>query len=162
MSFENSIDVFNDDQYAREAKKIFSELIQEEQYIGDIFSINYESSKILVHDFYRKKVGGVPSLSFLIATRIKTGAEIDYRDEDSSIILLRVMDSTAIPQDREAERVRIETAQRVSGELGTHWDDKEAMDGKTRDIFGYAGIHCRIIGTFYLDKKFKPSAYFYK
>ena len=153
MSFENSIDVFNDDQYAREAKKIFSELIQEEQYIGDIFSINYESSKILVHDFYRKKVGGVPSLSFLIATRIKTGAEIDYRDEDSSIILLRVMDSTAIPQDREAERVRIETAQRVSGELGTHWDDKEAMDGKTRDIFGYAGIHCRIIGTFYLDKK---------
>lgn len=153
MSFENSIDVFNDDQYAREAKKIFSELIQEEQYIGDIFSINYESSKILIHDFYRKKVGGVPSLSFLIATRIKTGAEIDYRDEDSSIILLRVMDSTAIPQDREAERVRIETAQRVSGELGTHWDDKEAMDGKTRDIFGYAGIHCRIIGTFYLDKK---------
>lgn len=152
MSFEDSIDEFNDNQYAREAKKIFTELIQKEQYIGDIFSINYESSKVLVHDFYRKKVGGIPSLSFLIATRIKTDSEIDYRDEDSSIILLRVMDSTTIPQDREAEKVRIETAQRVSGELGTHWDDKEAMDGKTRDIFGYAGLHCRIIGTFYLDK----------
>ena len=149
---EQSIDEFNQDQYAREAKKIFSDLIQPEQYVGDIFSINYEQSKVLVHDYYRKQVGGIPSLCFLIATRKNSEEEIDYREEDSSIILLRVMDSTSIPQDREAEKVRVETAQRVSGELNKHWDDKEAMDGKTRDVFGYAGLACRIIGTFYLDE----------
>jgi uncharacterized protein DUF87 len=151
QDFEDSIDEFNAGQYAREAKEIFSGLIQPAQYVGDLFSINYEQSKILVHDFFRKQVGGIPSLCFLIATRMNPSEEVDYREEDSSIILLRVMDATAIPQDREAEKVRIETAQRVSGELGKHWDDKEAMDAKTRDIFSYAGLVCRIIGTFYLD-----------
>jgi hypothetical protein len=152
QNLEKSIDTFNQNQYAREASKIFSELIQPEQYLGDIFSINYEQSKVLIHDFYRNKVGGVPSLCFLIATRIKPNEQIDYREEDASVILLRVMDSTPIPQDRDAEKVRIETAQRVSGELDKHWDDKGAMDGKTRDVFGYAGLACRIIGTFYLDE----------
>ena len=151
-TFEESIDEFDQDQYAREAKKIFSDLIQPEQYVGDMFSINYEQSKVLVHDYYRKQVGGIPSLCFLIATRKNHGEDIDYREEDAAIILLRVMDSTSIPQDREAEKVRVETAQRVSGELSKHWDDKEAMDGKTRDVFGYAGLACRIIGTFYLDE----------
>lgn len=154
--FEDSIDEFNDDQYLREAQKLFSGLVQPKQYVGDLFSINYEQAKILVHDFYRKKVGGIPSLCFLIATRKNAGEEVDYTEEDSSIILLRVMDSAAIPQDKEAEKIRIETAQRVSGELNTHWDDKDAMDGKTREVFGYAGLACRIIGTFYLDKNENP------
>lgn len=149
---EETIESFSNEQCAIEANKIFSELIQPEQYVGDLFSINYDKAKILVHDFYRKKVGGIPSLCFLIATRKNHNDEIDYMDEDSSIILLRVMDSVSIPQDTEAEKIRIETAQRVSGELEKHWDSKEAMDGKTRDIFGYAGLYCRIIGTFFLDE----------
>ena len=100
--FENSIDGFHQDQPQRDAKAIFSRLIQEDQYLGDIFSINYEQSKVLVHDFHRQKVGGIPSLCFLIATRINVNENIDFKDEDASIILLRVMDATSIPQDREA------------------------------------------------------------
>ena len=153
--FENSIDGFHQDQPQRDAKAIFSRLIQEDQYLGDIFSINYEQSKVLVHDFHRQKVGGIPSLCFLIATRINVNENIDFKDEDASIILLRVMDATSIPQDREAEKIRVETAQRVSGETDKHWDDTETMDIKTKHVFSYAGIACRIIGTFYLDKNEK-------
>src|SRR5882724_7670047 len=114
--FESSIDGLQNKQPGWNAKSIFSKLIQKDQLVGDLYSINYEEGKVLVHDFHRQKVGGIPSLSFLIATRLNPDNEIDYKDEDSSIILLRVMDAAQIPQDKEAEKVRIETGQRISGE----------------------------------------------
>ncbi len=61
------------------------------------------------------------------------------------------MDAAALPQDREAERIRVETAQRVSGEVGKNWDSDGTMDPRTRNLLGYAGVECRIIGTFYLE-----------
>ena len=118
-----------------------------------MYSINYETARIIVHDFARRNVGGIPSLSFLIATRLNVESEdIDFKDEDSSFILLRVMDSAPLPQDKEAERIRVETAQRVSGQ-DLNWDEKGAMDAKTRDYLSFAGVRCRIIGTFYLEQK---------
>src|SRR5688572_709875 len=97
-------------------KEIFGELIQKSQYIGDVFSISYETALVLIHDHYRKEVGGIPSLSFLIATRVNPDTPSDYKTEDTSIILLRVMDAASLPNAAEAERIRVETAQRVSGE----------------------------------------------
>jgi len=152
MSIEQGIKQSHENKHNEEAKNRFNKLIQINQYVGELFSINYEKAKIQIHDSERKKVGGIPSLSFLIATRIEPSSElIDFRDEDSSIILLRVMDATQLPNSAEAERIRVETAQRVSG-TNDHWD-KEAMDAKTRVYLGYAGVECRIIGTFYLDLK---------
>jgi hypothetical protein len=98
-----------------------------------------------------RKVGGIPSLSFLVATRVNLDAEIDFKAEDSSFILLRVMDSAPLPQDNEAERIRVETAQRVSGE-DLNWDQQGAMDARTRNYLSYAGVKCRIIGTFYFEE----------
>lgn len=136
----------------KEASDWFKRLIQPDQYVGELYSINYETAKVIIHNFYRQKVGGIASLSFLIATRINPNGEkeIDFTKEDSSIILLRVMDSTQLPQDIEAERIRVETAQRVSGENDKQWD-VSAMDARTKNLFDYAGVQCRIIGTFFLD-----------
>ena len=151
-NIQESLDDLQNKQPAWNAKSIFSNLIQKDQLVGDLYSINYEEGKVLVHDFYRQKVGGIPSLSFLIATRINPDNDIDFKDEESSIILLRVMDASQIPQDKEAEKVRIETAQRISGEADKHWDSEETMDLKTRHVFSYAGVSCRIIGTFFLEE----------
>jgi len=52
----------------------------------------------------------------------------------------------------EAERIRVETVQRISGEIDLNWDSDGVMDPKTRVYLGYAAIECRIIGTFFLDK----------
>ena len=136
----------------KEASDWFKRLIQPDQYVGELYSINYETAKVIIHNFYRQKVGGIASLSFLIATRINPYGEqeIDFTKEDSSIILLRVMDSTQLPQDIEAERIRVETAQRVSGEDDKQWD-VSAMDARTKNLFDYAGVQCRIIGTFFLE-----------
>ena len=137
----------------KEARDWFKKLIQPEQYVGELYSINYETAKVIIHNFYRQKVGGIASLSFLIATRINPNSEseIDFTKEESSIVLLRVMDSTSLPQDVEAERIRVETAQRVSGEDDKLWD-VTAMDARTKNLFDYAGLQCRIIGTFFLDE----------
>ncbi|MBD3351418.1 MAG: DUF87 domain-containing protein [Candidatus Lokiarchaeota archaeon] len=138
--------------HKKDAQKWFQKLVQKEQYIGELYSINYEKAKIQIHDNERQKVGGIPSLSFLIATRINPDEnDIDFSVEDSSFILLRVMDAAQLPNSAEAERIRVETAQRVSGETDKHWDGEGVMDTKTRVYLGYAGIECRIIGTFFLE-----------
>ncbi len=136
----------------KDAQTWFKKIVQKDQYVGELYSINYENAKVQIHDNERKKVGGIPSLSFLIATRVDPdNADIDFKVEDSSFILLRVMDAAQLPNSSEAERIRVETAQRVSGETDRHWDGDGIMDTKTRVYLGYAGVQCRIIGTFYLD-----------
>lgn len=136
-----------------ETKKLFSDLIQADQYVGELYSINYESANVQVHDIQRQRVGGIPSLSFLIATRINSQADdVNFKDEDASVLLLRVMDAAQLPNSSEAERIRVETAQRVSGETDKHWD-REAMDPHTRNYLSYAGVKCRVIGTFFIEKE---------
>ncbi|MDW7727153.1 MAG: hypothetical protein SCH70_08615 [Candidatus Methanoperedens sp.] len=152
MTIEKGIKNDLENLQKKDAQKLFQQLIQKSEYVGELFSINYENAKIQIHDTERQKVGGIPSLSFLIATRIDPdNAGIDFKDEDASLILLRVMDAAQLPNSSEAERIRVETAQRVSGDTDGHWDGDEIMDTKTRVYLGYAGVQCRIIGTFYLD-----------
>ncbi|NOQ23052.1 MAG: DUF87 domain-containing protein [Candidatus Aegiribacteria sp.] len=139
----------------KDAQQWFQQLVQKSEYVGELFSIDYENAKVQIHDNERRKVGGIPSLCFLIATRIDPDKDnIDFKEEDASLILLRVMDAAQLPNSAEAERIRVETAQRVSGDTDTHWDGDGIMDTKTKVYLGYAGVKCRIVGTFYLDELF--------
>lgn len=153
MSIEKGLNSRRESDKQVESQQWFQKLIQADQYVGDIYSINYETARVIIHDFYREKVGGIPSLSFLIATRVDPSkTDIDFKKEDASFVLLRVMDAAALPQDKEAERIRVETAQRISGETEKHWDDAGSMDLRTKNILGFAGVQCRIIGTFFLEE----------
>jgi hypothetical protein len=154
MSLEIGIEQRRQGDKKAETGQWFERLIQKDECVGDLYSINYETARVIIHDSDRQKVGGIPSLSFLVATRVDPSncSNVDFKTEDASFVLLRVMDSAPLPQDREAERIRVETAQRVSGETEKHWDSDGAMDAKTRVLLGYAGVQCRIIGTFYLEE----------
>jgi len=153
VDIESGINLYHDNEDVIQAQRHFAQLIQPEQYVGELYSINYESARVLVHDHERQTVGGIPSLCFLLATRVNSEDEgLDFKDEDSSVIVLRVLDSASLPNNTEAERIRVETAQRVSGEINQNWDSDGVMDPKTRVYLGYAAIECRIIGTFFLDK----------
>ena len=142
-------------------KRNFLDLVQYDQYVGEVYSLGYETALVMIHDHHRRVVGGIPSLSFLIATRIprsltnsKNDPELDdfdYKREDSSILLLRVMDAARLPSDDEAIRIRVQSAQNISGEPSLHWDSTHAMDSKTHHVLSFAGVQCRVIGTFYLD-----------
>jgi hypothetical protein len=125
-------------------------LLDADAYIGEVFSLGYDEALVQVHDFHRKQVGGVPALSFLVATRIQPGKTFDPKEEDASIILLRVLDQADLPNAQEALRVRVENAQRVAGEIEKTWDHKDVMDATTNQLLGFAGIRCRVMGTFYV------------
>ena len=153
MNDNNEFDKELSDAVQPTAKSVFGSLLQKEQYVGEVFSIAYETARVQIHDFQRRQVGGIPALSFLLASRISTPVgEIKIEDEDSSVILLRVMDAAELPNSKHAESVRVETARNVSGETDRHWDSESAMDADTRMLLGYAGINCRILGTFYVEK----------
>lgn len=137
-------------------------LIEGEAYVGEVFSIGYDEALVQIHDFNRREVGGIPALSFLLATRILSGSTPDIRKEDSSLILLRVMDHADLPNSQEALRVRVENAQRVSGELEKTFDHKDVMDPTTNNLLGYAGVRCRVLGTFYTDKIEGPTGSTYE
>ncbi|MDP9349744.1 MAG: ATP-binding protein, partial [Gemmatimonadota bacterium] len=134
------------------AQNLFAALFDERQYVGEVFSMGYESATVLVHDSYRQEVGGIPSLAFLTATRIRPGEPIDPDVEDASVLLLRVMDAAPLPDHADAERKRADIARRASGHDTPHWDDRKWMDLHTNHELSYAGVRCRVIGTFYLER----------
>ncbi len=125
-------------------------LVDDSAYVGEVYSLGYEEALVQIHDFHRQRVGGIPALSFLIATRVSPERVTDVRQEDASIVLLRVLDKADLPNADEAMRVRVETAQRVSGEIARHWDDRDVMDPTTHNLLSYAGVRCRVLGTYYM------------
>ena len=90
------------------------------------------------------------STAFLIATRITPNGDVDVRQEDASVVLLRVLDHADLPNAADALRVRVENAQRVSGEAERSWDHRDVMDPTTHHLLSYAGIRCRVLGTYYV------------
>lgn len=132
------------------ASRVLTALVEDSAYVGEVYSLGYDEALVQIHDFHRQRVGGIPALSFLIATRVSPGVVADVRQEDASIVLLRVLDKANLPNADEALRVRVETAQRVSGEVARHWDDRAVMDPTTHNLLSYAGVRCRVLGTYYM------------
>ncbi len=52
----------------RHAQQLLGSLVQTDQYVGEVYSLGYETALVQIHDFHRREVGGIPSLCFLIAT----------------------------------------------------------------------------------------------
>lgn len=140
------------------ASRDLTALVEDSAYVGEVYSLGYDEALVQIHDFHRQRVGGIPALSFLIATRVGHGSLVDVRQEDASIVLLRVLDKANLPNADEALRVRVETAQRVSGEVARHWDDRAVMDPTTHNLLSYAGVRCRVLGTYYMVNTGSDSA----
>lgn len=136
----------NDNQ---EAAKLLSEIIQDEKMVGETLIIDYDKVVVQVHDERRQHVGGIPNMSFLLAARFKPKQPIDWKIEEASILLLRVVGSASLPGDPQRAEIRAEAARRVAGTHGL-WDSSDIMDGYTYNELAFAGIECRVVGTFYL------------
>lgn len=133
------------------ADKTLRKFIDEAAYVGEVYALGYNEALVQIHDHHRMQVGGIPALSFLIATRVHPSKATDVREEDASMILLRVLDQADLPNAQEALRVRVDNAQRVSGEVDKTWDHRDVMDPTTHHLLSYAGVRCRVLGTFYIS-----------
>ena len=117
--------------------------------VGKLLSINFSEAQVLVHDYAREQVRGLPHGSFLIATRmpIDTHDEIDAEDEDTCLVLLRIVGEAALPNAREMEAFRFQAGMRSTGSSET-WDSSRHIDEWTRNNLSYGAYRCRVLGTF--------------
>ena len=124
-------------------------LVQSDQYIGDLITIDYDSAEILIHDSHRNRVNGVPYGCLLIASRTTPdGPPItDPTDSRASLLLLRVSGSAKLNSDIDLNKTRFEIVQR-SNDTGQNYDDAQQTDQFTLNLLRYAGVQCRILGTF--------------
>ncbi len=135
------------------AASLLSDLIEPEAYVGEVYSLGYEEALVQIQDADRQRVGGIPALSFLAATRINPKKNFDINSEDASVILLRVMDRGEMPSDEEFTRLRLAGAKRVSGDFESLWDDEAIVDPILRKVLSYTGVRCRVMGTFYIEQE---------
>ena len=133
-------------------RALLTDLFDPKDYVGEVFSLSYETALVQVHDHHRRQVGGIPALSFLVATRISPDEDFDVESEDASITLLRVTDKADLPSESEAMAIRVELSQRVSGDTYRNWEADGVMDPETSHVLSFAGIKCRVIGTFYVTR----------
>ena len=131
------------------ASKRLSNLIRQEDLVGDLLKIDYALGEILVHDHLRQKVGGLPLGCFLLATRLAPGASGETLDEDTSLILLRVTGQCKLPNAAEADLSRFLAGQRVAT-VEDVWDADGKTDQFTLHQLRYAGVQCRVLGTYRL------------
>lgn len=133
------------------AGKQLVDMIHEDSVVGDIIDLDYEKSTVLVHDSLRQEVGGLPLGCFLLASRFTPGAKIQAEDEDSYLILLRVLGPQKLINDSEITGRRLQAGQRA-----THSDDNWDADGNTdpytRNQLAWAGLSCRVLGSFRMQK----------
>ena len=124
-------------------------LIQPEQYIGDLISLDYDSADVLIHDSHRTRVNGLPYGCLLVASRVTPSgpALTDPQDSRASLLLLRVAGSVRLNSEIDLNRTRFEIVQR-SNDTEQNFDDAQQTDQFTLNLLRYSGVRCRILGTF--------------
>lgn len=139
------------DQQTAKAINELVKLSQPDRCVGDLISMDYDTAEVLIHDRLRQDVGGVPHGCLLLATRIKPDDEsLDLYDAQTSLILLRALRSSPLPNDIEMKQARLEAGQRAA-QTPDNWDEGGKTDQFTLDQMRYAGAHCRILGTFRMN-----------
>ena len=139
------------DKRTNEAIQELLSLIDKDCNVGDLISMDYDTAEVLIHDRLRQDVGGVPHGCLLIATRIRPDADSpDLNDTQTSLILLRALKASPLPNDIEMKHARLEAGQRAA-QTPDNWDEGGKTDQFTLDQMRYAGAHCRILGTFRMN-----------
>lgn len=130
-----------------EVAQSLKDAVQEDRLVGDLISMDYDTAEVLIHDSMKMEVGGIPYGCLLIATRMRPGVEPSLDDPEASLILLRVLGSSKLPNDIEMQQKRLEAAKRAS-DSPSNYDQDNTTDTLTLHQMRYAGAHCRILGTF--------------
>jgi hypothetical protein len=134
---------------AEQAGRRLAARLKRERQVGDLLRLDYDEAVMVVHDHLRRNVGGLPLGCFLIATRVAPGSSPNPGEEDTSLVLLRVLGPTQLPNHTEADRDRFEAAKRAA-DRDEQWDDQTTTDQFTLNLLRFAGMRCRVLGTFLL------------
>ncbi len=117
---------------------IFSNGAKDELFIGRPFYLDYEKAFLLVNDFWKSRVNGIPQGAFLLAF-------YDNEENVEEAILLRALRPTKLPTESDVISSMIEY---YKDNLKTSGNQNQ-LDELTRYEFSFSGLECSILGTFY-------------
>ena len=129
-------------------KNRLTNLIQLDNFIGWVYSINYEEALIITNDEWKANVKGIPHNSFLLATSFNIDNFNSVDEVDRQVILFRVIGSSKLPQDDIMIKTKIDGFQKQKGVFNKV--ENEDYDVFTKNQLQFSGLKCRVLGTFYL------------
>ncbi len=137
-------DVFNQIQQSHP----LAQLTQKENFVGWVYSIDYQNALVVTNDDWKYKVKGIPHNAFLIATSFDPDKILETPESDREVILLRVVGSCKLPQDDDMIRTKIDNFQ---NQTDAYLDDaSKDFDSITKNKIQFGGLNCRVLGTFYM------------
>ena len=110
-------------------------------FVGRPFYLDYDRAHLLVADAWKLRAKGLPQGCFLLA----------YYENESNVseaLLLRVLRPTRLPTDSDVISSMVEY---YKDNLKTTGSDSQ-LDSFTRYEFGFSGLECRTLGTFYKEE----------
>lgn len=118
----------------------FKEVKKKDNFVGFPFELEYEKACIIVNDYDKEQVKGIPKGCFLIC--INTMKPII--DE---VILLRVLQPKNLPSHSDIISSRVEYYKEFLPKDTRDFEKK--LDVYTKNEFQYSGLECRVLGSFY-------------
>ncbi len=124
-------------------------LVQKENFVGWIYSIDYENALVVTNDAWKQNVKGIPHNSFLVAASFEPEKFSTTSEMDREVILLRVVGTCKLPQDDDMIRTKIDNYQNQTGAYLS--DSDKDFDNITKNRLQFGGLNCRVLGTFYIN-----------
>lgn len=122
-------------------------LIQKDNFVGWIYSIDYDTALVMTNDLWKAKSQGIPHNCFLVAACFNPDEFANVQFSDREVILLRVVGSCHLPQDDDLVRTKIDHFQSQTAVYAGN--GQKDFDDLTLNQIQFGGLQCRVLGTFY-------------
>lgn len=120
-------------------------------FVGYVYRLSYDECFVQTNDLFKHAVNGIPHNSFLVAAGFDPAALQQADKIDHEVVLLRMLGPAQLPQDADMVRTRIEHHQRRLKSEKFPTGKFDGLDPMTADELQWGGIHCRVLGTFFMD-----------
>lgn len=124
------------------------QLVQQENFVGWVYDIDYGRAKVLTNDLWKAQAMGIPHNCFLVAASFNPEQFSQVPRGDQEVILLRVVGSAALPQDDDLIRTKIDNYQQQTDIYGGATE--RDFDDLTYNQLQFGGLECTVLGTFFV------------
>ncbi|WP_312692534.1 ATP-binding protein [Caproiciproducens sp.] len=132
-------------------KDALLELVQQQNFVGWVYSIDYEKALVITNDLWKNRVQGIPHNSFLVASAFNPNKYGDASETEKEVVLLRVMGTCKLPQDEDMIRTKIDNFQNQTDVFQS--EGESDFDSITKNRLQFGGLECRVLGTFYMKSQ---------
>jgi len=123
----------------------------DKSFVGYVYGMRFDQALVLTNDAFKHRVNGIPHNSFLVAAAFNPERFTAAHAIDQEVVLLRVLEPVALPQDTDYVRTRIEHHQRRTPQEKYPGDSNDGLDPITAVELQAGGLRCSVLGTFYID-----------